>query len=126
MITIPRSLTSAAALIIATTALNPAFGACSHQTKIKNNSSITLRFAELKSSYSPPFFKSQWTGSRVIPAGDTGTISWTSDLNCTDASGVDNYWDVKLIRNNGKVHYCGHLGPGQDVKVDTPDLCYPN
>ena len=121
-----RSLVSTAALLVALAAPNPASAACSHVTNIKNDSGVTLRFAELKSSSSPPVFKSQWTGSRVIAPGATGTISWTSDLNCTDSSGVDNHWEVKFIRNIGTVHYCGNLGPGQDVKVDTPDLCVPN
>lgn len=101
------------------------FGACSHSTEITNNGSGTLRFVELKSSYAQPVFKSQWTGLVVIPAGQTRTINWTSDLDCTDASGVENHWDIKLIRSIGTTHYCGYLEPGQDVAVDTPDLCFP-
>lgn len=62
----------------------------------------------------------------MIAPGATGSISWTSDLDCTDGSGVNNHWDVKLIRNNGNVHYCGNLSPGQDVTVNTPDLCFPD
>jgi hypothetical protein len=120
------TLAPVAALLVTLLTLPPAVAACSHRTTIKNNSGITLRFAELKSSYAQPFFKTQWTGSRVIASGASGTIAWTSDLDCTDASGVGNHWDVKLIRNNGKVHYCGNLGAGQDVKVDTPDLCFLN
>jgi hypothetical protein len=100
--------------------------ACSQTTEIRNNSSIELHLVELKSSYSPPFFKSQWTGDRVIASGATGKISWTSDLNCTDASGVQNVFDVKLVRKNGNTHYCGRLVPSQGVKIDTPDLCFPN
>jgi hypothetical protein len=100
--------------------------ACSHSTEIRNNSSITMHLVELKSSYSPPFFKSQWTGDRVIAPGATGTISWTSDLNCTDASGVQNFFDVKLVRKNGNTHYCGRLVPSQGVKIDAPDLCFPS
>jgi len=101
------------------------FGACSHSTDITNNGGGTLRFVELKASYSPPFFKSQWTGLVVIPAGQTRTINWTSDLDCTDASGVPNHWDVKLIRSIGSVHYCGNLEESQPVEVDTPELCFP-
>ena len=117
---------SAAACLALGCVSDATLAACSHETQIKNNSATTLRFAELKSSSSPPVFKSQWTGSRVIAPGATGTISWTSDLSCTDGSGVDNDWDVKFYRNNGQVHYCSRLRPGQDVKVDTPDLCFPD
>jgi len=126
VITQAKLLATATTLLMSLAALNSASAACSHDTEIQNNSGITLRFSELKSSYSPPFFKSQWTGLRVIAPGATGTISWTSDLSCTDASGVDNHWDVKFIRNNGNVHYCGYLSPGQDVTANTPDLCFPN
>jgi hypothetical protein len=121
-----KSLASAAALLVSLAALSPAFATCSHLTQITNNSGITLRFSEVKSSSSPPFFKSQWTGSRVIPAGATGSIPWTSDLNCTDASGVENHWNVKFIRATGSEHYCGYLAPSQAVTVNTPNLCFPN
>jgi hypothetical protein len=102
------------------------FGACSHQTEIRNDSNVTLRFVELKSSYALPVFKSQWKGTRVIAPGTTGTIAWTSDLNCTDASGVPNTFDVKLIRQIGTTHYCSRLVPSQSVTVNAPDLCFPN
>ena len=71
---------------------------CSHSTRISNDSNVTLRIVELKSSSSPPFFKTQWTGRRTIRAGETGTIEWTSDLDCSDDSGIDNVFDVKLVR----------------------------
>lgn len=100
-----------------------ASAACSQSTDITNLSNVTLRFVELKSSYSPPFFKSQWTGLRTIAPGATETINWTSDLNCNDASGVPNVFDIKLYRSIGKVHYCGRLEPNQAVSVDAPDLC---
>ncbi|MCB1741383.1 MAG: hypothetical protein KDK91_13490, partial [Gammaproteobacteria bacterium] len=100
-----------------------ASAACSHSTRIFNDSGTTLRIVELKSSYAAPFFKRQWTGLKVISPGTSGTISWTSDLDCS-SGGVDNEWDVKLIRQNGNVHYCSELGPGQDVSLDTPDLCF--
>lgn len=101
---------------------------CSHTTVITNGSSIVLRFVELKSAVSPPtIFKKQWSGERVIQPGATATINWTSDWNCVDSgTGQANHWDVKFIRKNGEVHYCGYLSQGQDVRVDTPDLCYPN
>jgi hypothetical protein len=102
------------------------FAACSHNTQIRNDSSVTLRIAEIKSSYSPPFFKSQWTGNRAIAPGATETISWTSDLNCADASGVPNTFDVKFIRKIGATHYCSGLGQSQGVKLDAPDLCFAN
>lgn len=121
----PCHATAVAALVAALAAPMPADAACSHNTRITNGSSITLRFAELKSSYAQPVFKSQWSGERVIAPGATATIKWTSDLDCTDGLGVDNHWDVKLFRNNGNVHYCGRLRQGQDVRVDTPDLCFP-
>lgn len=76
---------------------NLAFGACSHQTAIRNDSNVTMRVVEIKSSYAPPVFKSQWTGNRAIAPGATSTISWTSDLDCEDASGVPNTFDVKFI-----------------------------
>ena len=103
-----------------------AFAACSHNTEIRNDSAVTLRLVELKSSYSPPVFKSQWTGNRAIAPGATGTISWTSDLNCTDASGVQNVFDVKLVRQNGSTHYCSRLTQSQGVTIDTPELCFAN
>jgi hypothetical protein len=115
-----------AAALSALTLPELASAACSHNTEIRNDSSTTLRLVELKSSYSPPFFKSQWTGNRVIAAGATGTISWTSDLNCTDASGVPNVFDVKLVRQNGGSHYCSRLVQSQGVRIDTPELCFPN
>jgi hypothetical protein len=99
------------------------FAACSHSTDITNDSNVTLRIVELKSSYSPPFFESQWTGLRVIAPNATETINWTSDLNCTDDSGVKNYWDVKLYRANGMVHYCSRLERSQPVELDAPDIC---
>jgi hypothetical protein len=120
-----KSLTSAVALIATLAMPYLAEAACSQTTSIENKSGITLRFTELKSSSSAPFFKSQWTGSRVIASGATGKISWTSDLNCTDALGTENHWDIKLFRKDGNVHYCGHLTAGQDVSVNTPDLCFP-
>ena len=61
----------------------------------------------------------------MIAPGATGTIGWTSDYACTDPStGQPNHWDIKLIRNNGNVHHCGNLAQGQDVRVNTPDLCF--
>lgn len=119
-----KSLASATALLVGLAAVNPAFATCSHLTQITNVSGITLRFSEVKSSSSPPFFKSQWTGSRVIPAGTTGSIGWTSDLNCTDGSGVENHWNVKFIRANGSEHNCDYLAPSEGVTVDTtPNSC---
>ena len=115
-----------AAAMTALTLPGLASAACSHTTEIRNDSDITLRLVELKSSYAPPVFKSQWTGTRVIAPGDTGTISWTSDLNCEDGSGVSNVFDVKLVRQNGKTHYCSRLVQSQSVKIDTPDLCFKN
>jgi|SRR4051812_24300018 len=108
---------------------SPAYsgGKCSQITHIQNDSGIVLRFSELKSSSStPPVFKSQWTGSRVIASGATDTINWTSDSPCTDPYGVPNHWDVKLFRNNGNEHFCGKLGQSQSVRVNTPELCFPN
>jgi hypothetical protein len=99
------------------------FGACSHSTDITNTGSGTLRFVELKSSYA--VFKTQWTGLLVIPAGQTRTINWTSDLDCEDASGVPNRWDVKLIRSIGTTHYCGNMDQSRPVEVSAPDLCFP-
>ncbi len=101
-----------------------AFAACSHNTDITNDSNVTLRFVELKSSSSPPVFKSQWTGVQRIAPGATETISWTSDLDCTDGSGVPNHWDVKLIRSIGLTHYCSDLSQSEAVSVDAPDLCF--
>ena len=126
MITARKIRVTTALLVTMLAAADAAVAACTHSTTIHNDSSIVLRFAELRSSYSPPFFDSQWTGSRVIQPGASATISWTSDLNCTDASGVNNHWDVQFIRNIGRVHYCARLRPGQDVRVDTPDLCTPD
>ena len=102
------------------------FAACSHNTEIHNNSSVTMRIVELKSSSSPPVFKSQWTGTRVIAPRATGTISWTSDLDCKDGSGVLNVFDVKLIRQIGQTHYCSDLVQSQGVTIDAPDLCFAN
>ncbi len=100
--------------------------ACSHNTQIRNDSSVTLRIVEIKSSSSPPFFKSQWTGNRAIAPGATGTIGWTSDLNCFDASGVPNVFDVKFIRKTGATHSCSGLRQSQGVRLDAPDLCFAN
>jgi hypothetical protein len=108
--------------VLATPALVHA--SCSHSTDITNDSNTTLRIVELKSSYSPPFFDSQWTGTRVIAPHTTETINWTSDLDCTDDSGVQNHWDVKLYRANGQVHYCGNLARSEAVSINTPDLCF--
>ena len=113
-----------AAALSALTLPGLASAACSHTTAIRNDASATLRIVELKSSYSPPFFKSQWTGNRAIAPGATETISWTSDLNCADASGVENVFDIKLVRQNGSAHYCSGLAPSQGVRIDTPELCW--
>lgn len=102
------------------------FAACSHNTEILNDSSVTLRLVELKSASSPPVFKSQWTGNLVIAPGATKTISWTSDLNCEDGTGVANVFDVKLVRKIGATHYCSRLTPSQGVKLDAPDQCFRN
>jgi hypothetical protein len=96
---------------------------CVQQTNITNVASSTLRIVEFKSSSSPPFFDSQWTGLLAIPAGQTRTIFWVSDLDCNDALGVPNEWDVKLFRSNGATHYCARLTPSQAVTIDTPGLC---
>ena len=87
-----KLLLTAGLATLASVVLPPA--ACSHSTDITNDSNVTLRIVELKSSYSPPFFESQWTGLRVIAPNTTGTINWTSDLDRTDDSGVKNHWDV--------------------------------
>lgn len=100
------------------------FGACSHSTDITNIGSGTLRFVELKASYAAPFFKTQWTGLLVIPAGQTRTINWTSDLDCRDGFGDPNHWDVKLIRSIGTTHYCDDLVQSQAVEAEAPDLCF--
>mgnify|MGYP001263648935 CR=1 FL=1 len=102
------------------------FAACSHNTQIYNDSSGTLRIVELKSASSPPVFKTQWTGNRVIAPGATGTISWTSDLNCADGTGALNVFDVKLIRKIGMTHYCSRLVQSQGVTLNTPDHCFAN
>lgn len=112
--------------VAATMAPTPSLASCNQSTTIRNTSNITLRFAELKSAYAPPFFDLQWTGSKEIPPGESRTINWVSDLNCTDGSGVPNTWDVKLIRNNGNKHYCNDIGPSENVRVDTPDTCRPD
>jgi hypothetical protein len=127
MITSAKSLALAVTLLIFSTVLNSAFAKCSHATNITNDSGITLTFSELKSASSiPPAFKSQWKGSRVIASGKTGIIKWTSDAHCKDNTGVDNHWDVKFIRKDGHVHSCSGLGASQPVKINTPDLCFPN
>lgn len=97
---------------------------CSHSTQITNDSNVTIRIVELKSSSSPPFFKTQWTGLRTIRSGDTGTINWTSDLDCTDDSGVANIFDVKLVRSIGQVHACDNLQRSEAVRLEAPDLCF--
>jgi hypothetical protein len=97
---------------------------CSHSTQITNDSNVTLRIVEVKSSSSPPFFKSQWTGLRTIRSGDTGTINWTSDLDCEDDSGVPNTFDVKLIRSIGQVHSCDNLQQSEAIRLNAPDLCF--
>ena len=101
------------------------FGACSHITKIHNEAGYTIEVVELKSASSPPFFKSQWKGSRVIARGGTGTINWTSDFSCT-YEGEPRVFDIKLIRKIGTTHYCGGLVQNQSVTVNAPDLCFPN
>jgi hypothetical protein len=99
------------------------FASCSHSTEITNESSVTMRIVELKASYATPFWESQWRGFRAIAPGTTGTIYWTSDLDCTDDSGVANHWDVKLYRSIGVVHYCNNLSAGESVSIDAPDSC---
>ncbi|HVF15406.1 MAG TPA: hypothetical protein VNA21_00790 [Steroidobacteraceae bacterium] len=113
-----------AASMASLTAPGLVYAGCSHQTDITNNSNVTLRFVELKASYVAPFFSSRWTGFLAIQPGDTRTISWTSDLDCTDDAGVPNHWDIKLIRSIGSTHYCGHLEQSESVEVDAPDLCF--
>lgn len=105
---------------------NLVFAACSHSTEITNDSSVTMRVVEIKSSSSPPFFKSQWIGNRVISPGATGTISWTSDLDCEDDSGVANVFDVKFIRKIGQTHYCSGMEQSQAVRLNAPDICFKN
>jgi hypothetical protein len=100
------------------------FATCSHSTEITNESNVTLRIVELKSTYAPPAWESQWTGLRVIAPNTTGTIYWTSDLDCHDDSGVPNHWDVKLFRSIGVVHYCDDLSAGESVSLDAPDSCF--
>jgi ABC-type sugar transport system substrate-binding protein len=126
MIMNARNTLFLAAALSALTLPGLASAACSHTTAIRNDASTTLRLVKLKSSYSPPFFQSQWTGNRAIAPRATGTISWTSDLNCEDASGVSNVFDVKLVRQNGSTHYCERLAPSQGVRIDTPELCFKN
>lgn len=101
-----------------------ASAACSHSTQITNDSNVTFRIVELKSSSSPPFFKTQWTGLRTIRAGETGTINWTSDLDCKDDSGVANIFDVKVVRSIGQVHFCDNLQQSEAITLDAPDLCF--
>lgn len=101
-------------------------GHCSHATKIRNDSNVTLRIVELKSAVAPPtFFKSQWKGDRAIAPGASSTINWTSDFACEN-NGAPNAFDVKLIRKIGETHYCGGLRPdlGESVALDAPDLCF--
>jgi hypothetical protein len=105
---------------------NLVFAACSHSTDITNNSAVTMRVVEIKSSSSPPFFTSQWIGNRVIAAGATGTILWTSDLDCEDGAGVPNILDVKFIRKIGQTHYCSGMEQSQAVRLDAPDICFKN
>jgi len=126
MIMNARNTLFLAAALSALTLPGLASAACSHTTAIRNDASTTLRLVELKSSYSPPFFQSQWTGNRAIAPRATGTISWTSDLNCKDGSGVSNVFDVKLVRQNGSTHYCSRLVQSQGVRIDTPELCFKN
>jgi hypothetical protein len=121
-----KVLGSATPLVAALFDAHPALASCSHSTQITNDSSTTLTFVELKSAVTPPtFFKKQWTGTRAIAPGATGTINWTSDWACTSSSGP-NTWSVKFYRSNGNVHNCGNLGASQAVRVTTPNLCFPN
>lgn len=105
---------------------NPVFAACSHSTEITNDSAVTMRVVEIKSSSSPPFFKSQWTGSRVIAPRATGTIGWTSDLDCEDGFGDPTVLDVKFIRKIGQTHECSGMGQSQAVSLEAPNLCFRN
>ncbi len=114
--------TAAGALLLP----NLVFAACSHSTEITNDSSVTMRVVEIKSSSSPPFFKSQWIGNRVVAPGASGTISWTSDLDCEDGFGVPNVLDVKFIRKIGQTHYCSGMEQSQAVRLDAPDICFKN
>jgi hypothetical protein len=114
-------LAAALAALVAPGAL---LASCPQTTIITNLSNVTMRIVELKSSSSPPVFKSQWTGLRVIPPnGGVGSISWVSDLNCNDALGNPNIWDLKLYRSIGQVHYCSRLTPSQMVSIDAPNNC---
>lgn len=117
-------LTLAAALT-ALLAPGALLASCPQTTIITNLSNVTMRIVELKASYAPPFFfRSQWTGLRVIPPnGGVGSISWVSDLDCNDAFGDPNHWDVKLYRSIGQVHYCDFLIPSQMVWIDAPNSC---
>lgn len=104
-------------------------GKCSHETKIRNDSKITLRIVELKSAVAPPtLFKSQWQGNLKIAAGASGTIRWTSDFACNNSNGASNAFDIKLFRKDGETHYCGGLIPsqGESVNLNTPDICLVN
>jgi hypothetical protein len=115
------TLAAALAALLAPGAL---LASCPQTTIITNLSNVTMRIVELKASYAPPFFQSQWTGLRVIPPnGGVGSISWVSDLDCNDAFGDPNHWDVKLYRSIGKVHYCSFLTPSQMVWIDAPNSC---
>ena len=105
---------------------NLVFAACSHRTEITNDSSVTMRVVEIKSSSSPPFFKSQWTGNHVIAPRATGTISWTSDLDCEDGFGVPIILDVKFIRKIGQTHECSGMRQSQAVSLDAPNICFRN
>jgi hypothetical protein len=117
-----------ALLLLGSLASGAAQAKCSHETTITNSSGIVLRIVELKSAVSPPtIYKKQWSGERAIQPGGTTTINWTSDWNCIDGgTGQPNHWDVKFFRKDGTVHHCGGLAQSQDVRINTPDLCFPN
>jgi hypothetical protein len=114
----------ATAVLIACATPGLAFATCSHSTDITNDSNVTMRIVELKSSSSPPVWKSQWVGFLAIAPNATETIEWTSDLDCEDGAGVENQWDVKLYRSIGKVHYCDNLSPSEPISINAPDLCF--
>ena len=100
------------------------FATCSHSTDITNDSNVTMRIVELKSSSLGWGWQSQWVGFLAIAPNATETIEWTSSLNCQDGFGVDNEWDVKLYRSIGKVHYCDNLSPSEPVSINAPESCF--
>ena len=110
-------------LALSVVMISPALANCNMELDITNGFNVPIKIVEIKTSTNPPVYKSQWTGFEKIKAGASKTFYFTTDADCVDGTGVNQLWDMRIFRDNGKRHNCFNIDDTASVTLRKPDNC---